>query len=200
MMMAALYAGAKGLDLLVAPILEEANLELDGYQPNPNGLYEVGLVRYLEARFARKIPDDALIKILFDGLPTLPKGDYKIIFMTRDEAEIVASIDKVEAHFEACEDEFLKRNPDGKPRQDHNEHTQLLPFCSLRPYNREDVQHILGICEARTDFDVMCIDYAEVIETPLETFTRLQDLGWPIDPEKCASTIDKSLYRVRKTA
>jgi hypothetical protein len=47
---------------------------------------------------------------------------------------------------------------------------------------------------------VMCIDYAEVIETPLETFTRLQDWGWPIDPEKCASTIDNSLYRVRKTA
>ena len=200
MMMAALYAGAKGLDLLVAPILEEANLELDGYQPNPNGLYEVGLVRYLEARFARKIPDDALIKVLFDGLPTLPKSDYKIIFMTRDEAEIAASIDKVEAHFEACEDEFLKRNPNGKPRPDHNEHTQLLPFCSLRPYNREDVEHVLGICDMRADFDVMCIDYAEVIETPLETFTRLQDWGWPIDPEKCASAIDKSLYRVRKTA
>jgi hypothetical protein len=197
MMMAALHRGKEKtgsgeLRLLALPVLEEANPNFEGYQANPNGLYEVGLGQYLRTEWTRKIPDNALVKILFDGLPTLPKDKYKIIFMQRDESEIVASIERVEAHWKR----YGEAN--GVEKIDHNEYTLALPLCCLRPYNSEDIKHVLGICEARTDFDVMCIDYAEVIENPLEVFTRLQDWGWPIDPEKCASTIDKSLYRVRK--
>jgi hypothetical protein len=191
-MMAALTHGNEALDLLVAPAMEDANPELNGYQPNPNGLYEVGVVKYLDPKFLRGIPDDCLIKILYDGLPILPKGDYKIIFMERDEAEIRASESVVDKHFI----EYEKAT--GRKHTDHHEHTQLLPFCCLRPYSKEDVGHVLGICEARKDFDIMVINYAEVIDNPLKVFNTLKEWGWPIDPEKCSGTIDKSLYRVRK--
>lgn len=194
MMMAAIYAGQQGLDLLVAPQMEQANPKFEGYQSNPNGLYEVGLVRYMEPRFLRKLPDDSVVKILYDGLPILPSGDYKVVFMTRDKYEILASEDRVKKHFDAYTEAT------GAEHIDHEQHTKLLPFCSLRPYNLTDIEHVLGICDMRNDFDITIINYAAVIDTPTEVFTRMRDDGWPIDPEKCAATIDKSLYRVRKTA
>jgi len=192
MMMAALYHGSDNLDLLVAPSMEEANPERNGYRPNPNGLYEVGLVRYLEPRFLRKIPDDCLIKILYDGLPNLYPGDYKIVFMERDEDEIRASEEKVDKHFKECAATVGKAHPD------HNEYTQILPFCSLRPYNRSDIDHALAICGQRADIDVMRVNYRDVIENPVKVFTDLQAWGLPLDVEKAASTIDSSLHRVRR--
>jgi hypothetical protein len=198
MMMSALYKGTTELSLLVAPILEEANLELNGYQPNPNGLYEVGLVRYLEARFLRKLPDNSLVKILFDGLPNLYPNEYKIVFMERDEDEIKASQDRCESHFADCTEDFLKRNPKGNPRRDHNEYTQILPFCSLRPYDKEAVDHVLAICGQRADIDIMRVNYRDVIDNPQEVFEMLADWGVPIDPTKSASVVDKSLHRFRR--
>jgi len=196
MMMSALHKGSSTLDLLVAPILEKANPKFKDYQPNPNGLYEVGLVRYLEPRFLRKIPDDCLIKILFDGIPNLYPGDYKIVWMDRDEAEIRASEERVDRHFKECDKET------GMTKPDHNEYTRMLPFCSLRPYNKEDIDHVLKICEMRKDFDVVRVNYRDVIEDPIKAFekikfTPLGRLRVDIDIELAASAIDPTLYRMK---
>jgi hypothetical protein len=196
MMMHALSFGSTGLDMLAAPSMEDNNPEFEGYKPNPNGLFEVGIVRYLEPRFLRKIPDNCLVKILFDGLPNLPQipgvdNLYKIIFMSRDVDEIKRSCDRVEQFrqdLNIAADSF-----EDSPL----EITRILPFSCFRPYNQEDIDHVLGICSVRRDIDLTFIDYAEVIDDPLSVFTRLKSLGWPIDPEKCASVIDPKLYRTR---
>jgi hypothetical protein len=192
MMMGALYHGQKGFDLLVAPIMEKTNREFDGYQPNPNGLYEVGLASYMDSAFLRWIPDDCIIKVMYDGLPCLYPNEYKIVFMDRDEDEVRVS----EARLERFRVEAAEAT--GVPWKDHTPHTEYLPFCCLRPYNKEDVDHVLAICGARRDFDVIRVNYGDVIENPEREFNRLLDWGIPIDPEKCASTIDKSLHRVRR--
>jgi hypothetical protein len=55
----------------------------------------------------------------------------------------------------------------------------------------------LGICEARTDIDLIKVSYNDVIENPEREFNRLADWGMPIDPIKSASIVDKSFYRIR---
>lgn len=201
MMVRALYHASTGLDLLVAPSMEQANPEHEGYQPNPNGLYEVGLVRYLEPRFLRKIPDNSILKILYDGLPNLPKGDYKVIFMERDPDEITASSERVEKHWDAIDHHF-----DGdKCKVEHKsglEMAKMLPFCSLRPYNQDDIDHVLGIMQTRWDVDLVRVSYNDVINDPLTAFKRIKHNGlgkvrFEFDVEKAASLVDPQLYRSR---
>ena len=188
MLMQAIYKGTKTLGLMVADIEAWAYLvdhkRTDGYHPNPNGAYEVGTMAYQEPAFLRSIPPSSLIKILFDGLPILPRGEYKIIFMERDVEEIRASIKRVK--------EYLK---DGDTTSE--ELTKYLPFSCFRPYNQVEIDHVKGICEARSDIDLTVVNYNDVINDPLKEFSRLQALGWPIIPGVCAGTIDEKLYRSR---
>ena len=192
-LMAAIYAGSK-LGLMIAASMdaygrpidyEERQSDPDGYTPNPGGAYEVGTVAYLMADFLRSIPPDSLIKILFDGLPNLPKGEYKILFCERDPKEIEASTKRVE--------EYL-----GDNAFDSLELTKLLPFSCFRPYSQEEVDHVKGICSVRQDIDLITVNYDDVISNPLGVFNRLKSLGWPIDPQVSAEMIDPQLYRSRK--
>jgi len=194
MMMSALHSGRTDksiLDLLVAPEMERANPLFNGYQPNPNGLYEVGLVAYMEAEFLRWIPDDCLIKIMYDGLPNLYPGDYKIIWMDRDVDEILASEARLKRHADDIE-----KNKNEKAI-DHESITKILPFCCLRPYNQENADHVLAICGQRADFDVMRVNYGDVLENPEREFKKLADWGVPIDAEKAASVVNPTLYRMK---
>jgi hypothetical protein len=75
--------------------------------------------------------------------------------------------------------------------------THALPFYCLRPHSSQDVHHVLGICRQRRDFDLIKVDYGDVIRDPEKEFNRLADLGIPIDPMKSAKTIDKKLHRCR---
>ena len=196
MMVRALYHASTGLDLLVAPSMEQANPEHEGYQPNPNGLYEVGLVRYLEPRFLRKIPDNSILKILYDGLPNLPKGDYKVIFMERDPDEITASSERVEKHWAEYE------AGTGIKHESSLDMTKILPFYCLRPYNQDDIDHVLGIMQTRWDVDLVRVSYNDVINDPLTAFKRIKHNGlgkvrFEFDVEKAASLVDPQLYRSR---
>lgn len=194
MLMQAIHAGNTTLGLMIASSIDALGHpidyaarppEPDGYSPNPNGAYEVGTMAYHNARFLRNIPPDSLIKVLFDGLPNLPRGNYKIIYMERDVDEIRASTKRVE--------EYLGGDALGAL-----ELTKHLPFSCFRPYNQEEIDHVLGICRARCDIDIAMVNYNDVINDPLEQFNKLKSLGWPIIPEVCASEIDQTLYRSRK--
>jgi len=190
MMMQALNHG--GMGLIHVPELEGGNPEYNNYQPNTGGLYEMGLGQYMCAKLLRMLPNKGAIKILFDGLPCLPKGDYKIIFMSRDLEEIEASTKRVDEHIL------------GQPGRQRglasrvDEITGILPFCTYRPYNQDDIDHVLGICETRSDMDVFHIDYADVIDNPLGIFEALVGCGIPIDPKKAAAIVNPKLYRTRK--
>ena len=194
MLMQAIHAGNTTLGLMIAASIDALGHpidyaacppEPDGYSPNPNGAYEVGTMAYHNARFLRNIPPDSLIKVLFDGLPNLPRGNYTIIYMERDVDEIRASTKRVE--------EYLGGDALGAL-----ELTKHLPFSCFRPYNQEEIDHVLGICRARCDIDIAMVNYNDVINDPLEQFNKLKSLGWPIIPEVCASEIDQTLYRSRK--
>ena len=43
--------------------------------------------------------------------------------------------------------------------------------------------------------DVTCFAYEDVVRDPLRQFSRLAEIGWPIDPRAAAATVDPGLDR-----
>lgn len=196
LMMRALHAGLKAGVVMYSEGMERVNPERGGYKPNPGGLYEVGAQHYLDPQFLRQMPADGVVKILSDGLPNLPKGQYTLIWMERDPNEINASIERVEKHLKDHAESL------GCVLNDHKETTQLLPFCCMRPYNQVDQDHIRGICEARSDMDIVRIRFKDVIEDPVKAFktikfTPLGKIRVDLDVQKAVSIVDSKLYRER---
>ena len=187
-MMKALHAG--GIPAIYMPDMEEVNTDESGYQPNPGGLFEVGLAQYMNADFLREIPDDSVVKILFDGLPFLPYRDYKIIWMERDLGEIQASTERV--------DQYIRSTTKCTEQPEVKRATDILPFNCYKPYNQTDMDHVLGICEARSDIHVIKVQFSELIRQPKRVFTTLKLMGVPINVHKAASVIDSQLWRIRK--
>lgn len=186
MMMGALKAGMTSGAVLYQPGLEKFN-QGEGYKPNPDGLWEVGQAYYMRPKFLRIIPDESLVKILYDGLPNLPqKIPYKIIFMTRDEQEIHASCDRVDAHLRY---QGVSENPPTN-----------FNFDVFRPYQQIDIDHVLSICDARNDVDLITLPYSDVIERPLDVFSAIKDFGFPLDPSAAAETVKPEFYRLKKEA
>jgi hypothetical protein len=182
-MMKALYAGLTEGQILYQPGQERIGAqEENGYLPNPSGLHEVGQAYYMRPRFLRQIPDGSLLKVLYDGLPHLPKRDYVVVFMHRDPDEIQASCDRVDLHLRQ-----VGVNENGKA---------WYPFDSFRPYSQEDIDHVVDICEVRADIKLIHVDFRWLVENPLESFRRLST-AIPIDPEKSAEIIKPDFYRFR---
>lgn len=64
----------------------------DGYQPNPNGFYAMSDSReFVRPDFAQEY-DGMLVKVPAGDVLTLPPGDYRILFMWREPAEILRSM------------------------------------------------------------------------------------------------------------
>ena len=183
MMMKALHKG--GLPVISAPGQDKIGAnEIDGYVPSPSGVYEVGQMWYMRPKHQRLIPDNALVKILFDGLPHLPKGEYKIIWMVRGVKEIKASCERVDRHLRQ---EGVKEHPE-----------RTYPFDSFRDYSQEDMDHVLGICKARTDMEAIEVHFRDVIGYPGIVFENLKKIhGIPIDVSKAVSVINRKHYRYR---
>lgn len=183
MMMNALQKGLNEGTVIFRPDLEKFNTEKDGYIPNPQGIWEVGPMYYYNPKFLREIQqfDPGLIKIFFDGLPLLPRGEYKIIYMLRDIDELKRSVEHVEKHLVN-----MKVNRD---------FDRPLPFSVYDDYKQEDIDHVLGICEARQDFDMRFVNYRDVIDDPRAVFESLE---MPIDVDKCVETIERKFYRFRE--
>lgn len=100
----------------------------------------------------------------------LPKGNYKMVFMKRDPEEIRQS-------FEA-----------------------ILPgtvLPQLREYEKL-MSKIIGIMEARSDIDIIVLQYTDVIKDPLKCFNKLVEKGWNIDPKKASEIVNPDKYRFRK--
>jgi hypothetical protein len=188
MMMKAIYDGMKDGAVLYQPGEHEktGNKPVEGYIPNPSGLWEVGQMYYMNSKFLREMPQSSLVKILYDGLPTLPKGRYTIIFMRRDPKEIKQSCERVDKHLRQV---GVVENP-----------KQWYPFDCFRPYRQEEIEHVLGICEARQDMRVIQVDFSRVIESPLTLFRALKNAGLPIDHHKSAAVINPNYYRCRGAA
>ena len=181
-----------------SPDFEDFNPEIEGWRANPNGLWEVGLLNYLNAEFLRGIPADGLVKILFDGLVNLPVAKHKhiVIFMTRDPEEIRASLETVDKKLDQYATESgLVRNKSEDP-------IPALPFSCFRDYNQADIDHVLSICRQRLDIDLVEIDFKDLIKDPEWVFERIAHtpLGkkrLKLDIKKAVSAIDPKLHRER---
>jgi hypothetical protein len=171
----------------------------DGYRPCPTPLLEVGGSAYCNAEFLRSLPDNAIIKIFFDGLPNLPANDYIIIFMERDLREVKASLEKAERHIINWALKHHNIPPEmTKKRNAKVERT----FCAYRDYNQADIDHVLGIMEQRKDVTLLRVNYADLIANPYETLQSLaiSPLGrerFKLDVAAAAAQIDSKYYRSR---
>jgi hypothetical protein len=155
---------------------------LDGYVANPSGLLEVGQYWYMRPKFLRGVPEGTLFKCLYDGLPHLPRRDYVVVFMRRDPQEIAASCARVDQHLRQM---GVKENTE-----------KNFPFDCFRPYDQEDIDHVIGIMQARSDVRLIQVQFAEMVSDPLRIFRDLAEYI-PLNPEKSASTVIPSYYRFR---
>jgi hypothetical protein len=204
MMMLALHAA--GMQALYNPILNNKDCKLDpeGYAPNAKaGLFEVGYYALLDPLFFRKLvehPDDGfIVKIPWDCIVYLPKGDWKIVFMHRDAEEIDRSCARVDKYLEEYGDKVALENR----MKQLIPTSKALPFSIYKKYNQDDIDHVLGIMETRSDVELIPVQYQDVIDDPVKVFKRLKytPLGkerLPIDIEKAAATINPDFHRIRK--
>ena len=150
MMMEALEAG--GMDAV--------------YDNSTNERFEMGSKE--EINHAVRNPsmfDGKLLKCLGGGLPKMAAWNWKIIYMYRRHAEIMASYRTLFPP-EEC--------------------GQLGPEKEYNIFTN----YTIGQLSARKDVQFVGLDYHAVLGSPLKVFRLLQEDGWPIDAEKAAAVVD----------
>lgn len=174
MMMRCLEAG--GMDVAYDDSQERLNVRHDGslYVPNPNGFYA------LSEDFRR--PDlydiyaGKAMKIPFRDLTSLPKGEYKILFIKRNPEEIRKSMDAF------------------TPGRHWGQDSSILFFYDMV------ISSLLEQLSTRDDVEIIVMEYADIVTNPLGAFSRLKERGWDIDVERAISKVDSSLHRFKLEA
>lgn len=173
MMMRCLEGG--GIKTVFDPFLDTKWNTIFGsadYMPNPNGFYNRDDFDCDWASFYGDHKGKA-IKVPRASLHLLREGKYKVIFMIREPKEILASMRK------------------------------FAPFVSwgmmeVMIYLYDIIKKAtLDRISSRKDIEVLEVNYADVVEDPLREFQKIKDFGFPIEVEKAAELVDKSLYRLR---
>lgn len=174
MMMRCFEAG--GMDVAHDNSQEYLNTNFDtpGYIPNPNGFYA------LDEDFAKpgaidKYPGRTF-KFPYEELENLPQADFKrynLLFMKRDPREIRAS-----------QNAFI---PDGF-WGNHREH--------LDTYH-ETIDVLLERLQTRGDFNIVVLNFADVVKNPAVEFSKLVEAGWVFDIEKTVAMVDPALHRFK---
>lgn len=151
-------------------------------EDNPKGYFEDERVKDLH-----KDPEDGswlrecrgkAVKIISFLLKDLPEtNNYKVIFMRRELAEVLASQQKM-----------LERR--GEPNE-----TEDARMFELWEDHLWKVNYLLKHAD---QFELLDVVYKDVVANPREQARRITDfLGLPLDPEKMAGAVDKKLYRNR---
>jgi len=150
----------------------------------PNDSYrEIELKEYSKIDFPLKY-EGSLIKVMNWGLPQMRRTNgFRCVFMVRNAYEIAES-------YERAFDSPLMTKADGI----------RLPASQCSIWGQQYVQDMkrsIITAETRIDcasFHVM--DYADVLENPLEAFCKLNNSGWEIDPHVAASQVSSERKRV----
>lgn len=168
------------LEMSGLPVLVDGVREAD--EDNPRGYYELEAVKQVakDASFLDDA-DGKVFKMVSQLLPDLPRSrDYKVVFMRRDMAEMMASQNKM-----------LERR--GEPLAGDDE-----KIVGLFEKHLEQMQSWL---ESARHIDVLYVSYNELMVEPGPIIEQVNEfLGGQLDTEAMASAIDKNLYRQRKTA
>lgn len=140
-----------------------------GYDANPHGFYEASHTDRSRCGWPLQC-EGMLVKCFPDELLRLPAHEYSVVFMMRDAAEVMGSL---QAAFNAVR-------------------LDVATFDLER-------QIVVGILEKRQDINLTVLNYAEVVASPKEQFTKLADAGWPLNPRRATAFIDPALYRIKTT-
>lgn len=151
-------------------------------EDNPRGYFEDERVKDLEstddAGWLREARGKA-IKIVSFFLKDLPASNrYRVIFMRRDLAEVLASqakmLDRRDEEHDASDDEMIAG---------YRAHLDKVAF-QLR---------------YRKQFDALWLDYAEVVADPEAQARRIDTfLGGGLDVRTMAEAVDPALYRNKR--
>ncbi len=160
------------------PVLTDAIRAAD--EDNPNGYFELEVVKQLSdgKRDWLAGADGKLVKVisaLLEHLP--PENHYKVLFMERQIAEILASQRKM----------LARRNEtssvsDEEMEAQFREHLKVIKYWLARQPNME----------------VMYIDYNRMMADPDQYLQKIAAfVGLPLDIEKMRSVPNEQLYRNR---
>ena len=188
MMVRVLLHALPGRNVVCQPEKDKfLNKSINGYQPSPSGLYEVSPKHYMDPRYICKyLKDEHIIKVFFDGLPTLPvfKEEYAVIFMLRNPDEIEKSLDLVK-HYHA---------QINKPETTITDH----PLDVYKPYDQTLINLVLDIVDVRSDMRLHLVHYEQFVENPLSELQKLVTLGLPLSNlEKAAEVVNPEFRRAR---
>jgi hypothetical protein len=151
-------------------------------ESNPNGYYELEQVKTLttegDAPWLAEARGKA-VKIISFLLTYLPESyDYRVIFMTRNLDEIVAS-------------QNTMLDARGEPRGATDDRTRAHYVQHL-----EQVERFLA---RRPCFSTLMVEYADVLRAPREQAGRIGTfLDRRLDLDRMAGVADPSLYRNRR--
>ena len=168
-------------------MLAEGGLELltDGVrtadESNPEGYYEFEKVKELDRAGDLSWLDAArgkAVKIISYLLQPLPDTfNYRVIFMHRDLHEVIASQNRM----------LVQR---GEPTGTDDDR-----MLALLEEHLKKVKHAIA---TRSCFDVIDIDYKDVLNEPRQHATRINEfVGGGLDVERMAAAVDQKLYRTR---
>jgi hypothetical protein len=149
-------------------------------EDNPNGYYEVEAVKGLAQGGTDWLEGAAggAVKVISALLEHLPGGyHYKVIFMERRLAEVLASQKKMLSNRQE-----EARLSDEEMEAEFSRHLAAVKYWLARQPNIE----------------VLYVDHRALLEAPEEACRRVAAfLGLPLDVEKMAAVPDRSLYRNR---
>jgi hypothetical protein len=171
MLMQILYSGKIGIGF-------DESRPSDKY--NPKGYYELVGGKIINKLINGSFPLDdytgTFIKITAYGLKFLPSGNYRIIYSERNIEEILDSMEKMA--------DIVDKNRD-ETRES---------FIKLNNMIKKQM-------EDRKDIEFLLVDYNDMILYPKNNIKKILDfLGLPdFNIDKMIATVDKTLYRQRRT-
>lgn len=148
----------------------------DGYKPNPNGFYQ-----FVGDHKNKAFPDEyagKVVKLPWHQAESIPPGDYRVIFMRRDPAEIRKSW---ELFIGTDRMEVIELGEWGQDFLDYD----------------NTVTRVTGKIKQAGGL-VTSVDHNSVINNPQSVFQLLTEQGWLIPHvAAAAAAIDVNLYRAR---
>ncbi len=150
-------------------------------ESNPEGYYEFEKVKQLDKAVDLSWLNQAqgkAVKIISFLLPhLLDTLNYRVLFMHRDLHEVIASQNRMLAQ---------RGEPTGA-----DDDRMLTLFA-------DHLKKVTQVIAARPCFDVIDIDYRDVLDQPSQQATRMSEfLGGGLDVECMAAAVDQRLYRNR---
>jgi len=151
---------------------------------NPQGYYEFERVKQLEKGAHAWVGDAQgkavkVISALLEYLPTT--YHYRVIFMERDLAEVLASQRKM----------LIRRGED--PDQ--------IDEATIRQLLTTHVAQVKGWLARQPNFQLLAIDYNQMLKEPQRFVTQINHfLDDGLAPDAMATVIDPTLYRNRRHA